>query len=113
MTRDQIIAMEGWHSMVRSKLDIEGGERTFRFVWWIEVYTGAPDLGDRKRLEVEVVPCPEPPRGTLSHPLKGEPESQLTLAYDGATVSMLLPLTEALALAERITRLIDVGEGGG
>ena len=99
--------------MVRSYLDLESGDPTIRFVWWIEVYTGASDPDDRDRLNLEVVPCPQPPRGTLSDPLPDEPISQFTLSYGDKSVSMLLPLTKALSLAEQVMRLIAVGEGGG
>ena len=102
-----------WQSMVRSKLDLEGDERILRFVWWIEVYTGASDPDDRERLELEVVPCPNPPRGTLGEPRVGEPESQLTISFGQLTISMLLPMAEALSLVERIVGLVGVGEGGG
>lgn len=107
------MALEDWQTMVRSYLDLKSGEPTLRFVWWIEIYTGASDTDDRDRLSLEVVPCPEPPRGTLSHPLPDEPTSQFTLSYGELSVSMLLPLTSALTLAEQVMRLISVGEGGG
>ena len=108
------MAITDWQSMVRTLNYVDRDEpSSFRFVWWIEVYPGSSNPDDRKRLSLEVAPCPEPPTGTLSDPLDAEPASQLTISYRDATVSMLLPLTEALSAAERIMRLVGVGEGGG
>lgn len=108
------MAVDDWQSMVRTWNYVDGSDEPpgFRFVWWIEVYTGGPNTETRERLTIEVVPRPES-RDAARTPHIGDRLSLLTIDYRGARVQMCASLPEAMALAGQIMGLVSVGEGGG
>ena len=110
---EERMAVDDWQSMVRT-WNYGGTDEPpgFRFVWWIEVYTGHPNTEDRERLTIEVVPRPEPEDAARTLPID-ERLSRLTIGYRDAQVQMWASLPEAMALAGQIMESVSVGEGGG